>query len=120
MRDKEYWSKRLDEVLVAREQKSETVPWSKDETKSLRVTRVSNRRFSVDTEGLIKAYGKRTVNKVLKKPEVDKGALDLALKDPESGFTKEGVYPYIKVEDHPYVRLYIVDRQEGEDDQREE
>jgi hypothetical protein len=119
-RAKDYWQRRVEEELVAREEKTETVPYDKDDTKSLRAVRVSNRRFRVDTTGLIKKFGKRAVNPVLKDPEVDKAKLDAALKDPESGFTKEGVVDYVHYDDHPFVRLYLVERKEAVDDLPEE
>jgi hypothetical protein len=120
-RSKEYWQSRLDEVLVAREQKSQSVPYEKDPTKDLRATRVSNRRYSVDTEGLIKKFGKRKLAPVLKDPEVDKTKLDQALGQEGAPFTKDEIMPFIKVTDHPSVRLYVVDRKEdGEDDRPEE
>lgn len=120
-RAKEYWQNRLDEVLVAREQKSQSVPYEKDPTRDLRATRVSNRRYSVDTAGLIKQFGKRKLAAVLKDPEVDKTKLDKAMGEEGTPFTKDAVMPYIKVTDHPSVRLYVVERkEEGEDDYPEE
>lgn len=122
-RAKEYWQSRLDEVLVAREQKSQTVPYEKDPTRDLRATRVSNRRYSVDTAGMIKHFGKRNLQKadVLKDPEIDKTKLDKAMAEEGTLFTKDEVLPYITVTDHPSVRLYVVERkEEGEDDHPEE
>jgi hypothetical protein len=119
-RAKDYWQRRLDEELVAKEQKSQTVPYAKDPTKDLRATRVSNRRYSVDSEGLIKKFGKRKVAPVLKDPEVDKTKLDQALGAEGAPFTKDEVMPFIKVTDNPYVRLYVVDRKEEDADDRPE
>jgi hypothetical protein len=121
-RSKDYWQRRLDEALVAHENKSETVPYAKDETKALRATRVSNRRYSVDTTGMIKHFGKRNLQKadVLKDPEIDKTKLDKAMAEEGTVFTKEEVMPFVKVTDNPYVRLYVVERREDEDDHPEE
>jgi hypothetical protein len=119
-RAKDYWQRRLDEELVAKQQKSQTVPYAKDPTKDLRATRVSNRRYSVDSEGLIKKFGKRKVAPVLKDPEVDKTKLDQALGAEGAPFTKDEVMPFIKVTDNPYVRLYVVDRKEEDADDRPE
>jgi hypothetical protein len=117
-RAKDYWQSRLDEALVAHEHKSETVPYAKDPTKDLRAVRVSNRRYSVDTVGMIKHFGKRNLAKadVLKEPEIDKAKLDKAMSEEGTVFTKDEVMAYIKVTDHPSVRLYLVDRKEDDTD----
>lgn len=118
-RAKEYWQSRLDEALVAREHKSETVAYEKEPGKSLRATRVSNRRISVDTKGMIKQFGVRKLNHVFKDREIDKAKLDAALENDE--FDAQEVMPFVKSVDHPYVRLYVVDRkEEAEDDHPEE
>jgi len=118
-RAKDYWQSRLDEALVAHEQKSETVPYAKDPTKDLRAIRVSNRRYSVDTVGMIKHFGKRNLQKadVLKDPEVDKTKLDKAMGESGTPFTKEEVMPFIQVTSHPSVRLYLVDRKDEDTDE---